>query len=365
MAVRFPFARTRWLPRPALSVLAAALLAACGGGGEEEPSPTPDLPWEPGSWPAYQAPDTKQADLGKLLFYDPLLGADGTTACATCHSEHWGMSDGLAVSVGLDGVGAVGPGRVGPNLTRRNSMTLWNVAFRERLFWDGRAETLEAQVASPLTAAEELGSSEAAVVAALGANAEYTSLFAEAFPGEPLSFTQVEQALAAFQRVLVSDWAPYDRYVKGDLGALSAQSQRGMRAFADHGCATCHVPPRFELELYASRGQANADGVDDAGRFEVTGNEADKGAFRVPTLRNLRDSEPYFHAGTAPTVEDAVRAELAVSDGTSLAEVPQDVVDDITHFLVKGLTDRTREQARPARVPSGLEVPLDNFRIPR
>ncbi|MCA9641456.1 MAG: hypothetical protein H6718_12745 [Polyangiaceae bacterium] len=343
----------------------AALLSACGGGGEEDSTKTPALPWAPGSWPAYEAPDAKQAALGKVLFYDPLLGADGTTACATCHSEHWGMSDGLAVSVGLDGVGAVGPGRVGPNLTRRNSMSLWNVAFRERLFWDGRTETLEEQVSAPLTAAEELGSTEAEVVDALRANAEYTSLFNEAFPGEPLGFEQVTRALAAFQRVLVSDWAPYDRYAKGDLGALSDSSKRGMQAFADHGCATCHVPPRFELELYANRGQANADGVDDAGRYEVTGDDADRGAFRVPTLRNLRDSEPYFHAGTAPTVEDAVRAELAFSDGIDPSEVPQDLVDDITHFLVKGLTDRTREQARPARVPSGLEVPLDNFRIPR
>ncbi|MCA9629505.1 MAG: cytochrome-c peroxidase [Myxococcales bacterium] len=345
--------------------LAVAVLSACGGGGEEQSTATPELPWDPGTWPAYEAPDERQADLGKLLFYDPLLGADGTTACATCHSEHWGMSDGLPVSVGLDGVGAVGPGRVGPNHTRRNSMSLWNVAFRERLFWDGRTETLEEQVSAPLTAAEELGSSEAGVVAALRANAEYSALFAEAFPGEALDFGQVARALAAFQRVLVSDWAPYDRYAKGDLGALSEQSKRGMEAFAEQGCVSCHVPPRFELELYADRGQVNADGVADEGRFEVSNDPADRGAFRVPTLRNLRDSEPYFHAGTAPTVEDAVRSELAFSAGIAPSAVADDLVDDITHFLIKGLTDRTRQQPRPARLPSGFPVPLDNFRIPR
>lgn len=346
-------------------VLALALLGACGDGGEEQSTATPELPWDPGTWPAYEAPDERQADLGKLLFYDPLLGADGTTACATCHSEHWGMSDGLPVSVGLDGVGAVGPGRVGPNHTRRNSQSLWNVAFRERLFWDGRAMTLEEQVSEPLTAAEELGSSEAGVVAALQANPEYSALFADAFPGEPLGFQQVARALAAFQRVLVSDWAPYDRYVKGDLGALNEQSQRGLQAFGEQGCAGCHAPPRFELELYADRGQPNADGVVDDGRFEVTGDPSDMRAFRVPTLRNLRDSEPYFHAGSAATVEDAVRAELAFSQGVAPADVADDVVADITHFLVKALTDRTRQQPRPARLPSGLPVPLDNFRIPR
>ncbi len=336
------------------------LLAGCGDGAAE--TNAAELPWAVGEWPSYSPPDAAQAQLGKLLFYDPVLGADGTTACATCHSEHWGMGDGLPVSVGLDGVGAVGPGRDGVNRTRRNSQSLWNVAFRQRLFWDGRSPSLEEQVLSPLTEAVELGSSAAAVEEAIRGVPEYLRLFDVAFPGEPFEFTLVQRALAAYQRLLVSDYAPYDRYVAGDLGALNERSLRGMRAFGREGCADCHVPPRFELDRYVDRGHS---GPDDLGRGEVTGDAADVGAFRVPSLRNLRETEPYFHAGTVPSIAGAVRAEIARDRGVEPSSVPQDIVDDIAYFLNKALIDRTRDQPRPAHVPSGLPVPLDGFRVPR
>lgn len=353
-------------PRSSGFVLAAALavsqLAACGDDAQEQSSP--DLPWAAGQWPSYSPPDAAQAELGKLLFYDPVLGADGATACATCHSEHWGMSDGLPVSIGLDGVGAVGPGRDGQNRTRRNSQSLWNVAFRERLFWDGRSPNLEDQVLAPLTEAVELGSSPEVVEDAIRGIPEYMGLFDEAFPGETFGFPLVQRALAAYERLLISDFAPYDRYVAGDLDAMNERSIRGMHAFASEGCASCHVPPRFESELYVDRGHPSADPAD-LGRAEVTGVAADNRAFRVPSLRNLRETEPYFHAGTARTIEDAVRAELARDRGVDPSSVSTDTVDDISYFLNKALIDRTRDQSRPARVPSGLDVPLDGFRVPR
>ncbi|MBX3184030.1 MAG: hypothetical protein KIT72_00785 [Polyangiaceae bacterium] len=346
----------------------AALALALSASGCTAPEATSGsaLPWDPGSFPDVIPPDPAAVELGRTLFYDPVLGEDGLTACATCHSEHWGMGDGLPVSVGLHGVGAVGPGRRGPNQTRRNAQTLYNVVFRERLFWDGRALDLEHQVSFPLEDPGELGSSEAAVLARLRALPEYTDWFARVFPGEILSFPLVTRALRAFQEALISDWAPYDRYAAGDLGALDERAQEGMRLFAAEGCADCHTPPRFEREHYASRGQPSPPGVSDEGRAEVTGRGADIGGFRVPTLRNLRDSEPYFHAGSAATLEDAVRDELSL-DRQRRGEPPptEEDVALISHFLKKGLTDRTRDQPRPAHVPSGLPVPLDGFRVPR
>src|SRR5690606_3483566 len=135
----------------------ACALPACGDGGSSGPSPAPEvpydgppIPWDYAPFPAIVDPadnpsTPEQVELGRLLFYDPILSRDRKVACATCHSEIWGMGDGLALSVGVDGVGPTGPGRDGPNKTRRNSMTLWNVGLREALFWDGRAGLLEEQ----------------------------------------------------------------------------------------------------------------------------------------------------------------------------------------------------------------------------
>ena len=300
--------------------------------------------------------------LGRLLFYDPVLSSDHATACATCHSEIWGMSDGLPVSVGVEGIGPTGPGRDGPHKTRRNAQTLWNVAHRERLFWDGRAPSLEAQALAPIENADELGrvSVEEAVadIAAIGA---YDPLFAEAF-GEPVSAATLARALASFQRTLVADWGPYDRYVAGDAGALSAEAQRGMFLFAEAGCAGCHAPPRFESERYADRDL----GGDDLGLYETTGRPADRHHFRVPTLRNVRDSGPYFHDGSVASLEEAVAHEVRVAVGHGESRpLSDDEIAAIATFLNKGLIDRFGEPDRPEEVPSGLEVPLDGFRIPR
>ena len=254
--------------------------------------------------PAENPTTEAKVALGRLLFYDPVLSSDHATACATCHSEIWGMGDGLAVSVGVEGVGPTGPGRDGPNKTRRNAQTLWNAAHRERLFWDGRAGSLEAQALEPITTAEELGRNtlQEAIddVAAIDG---YRALFEEAFPGEAIDAVTLGRALASFQRTLVAAWGPYDRYVAGDAGALSPEAQQGMFLFAAAGCASCHAPPRFESERYADRGLG---GGDDLGRFEVSGNMADAGHFRVPTLRNLRETGPYFHDGSVATLADLV-----------------------------------------------------------
>ncbi len=305
----------------------------------------------------------KQA-LGRMLFYDPILSRDGLTACATCHSEIWGLSDGLALSVGVDGIGPTGPGRTGPNMTTRNAPTLWNVALVEELFWDGREPTLESQALRPLENTGELNKDPQQAAADLGAIPEYRTLFSAAFPqvADPVTPDNIARALAAFQRSFVADRTPYDQYVSGDPGALSDAALRGMELFAEAGCAACHTAPRFDSAKYAARGIDS----DDLGRFQVSGKEGDRGAFRVPTLRNARDTEPYFHDGSVLLLRDAVAYEVKLQQDAGLSRVLSEAeVDAIVTFIDKGLTDRSREPHRPKNVPSGLPVPEDGFRIPR
>jgi cytochrome c peroxidase len=302
------------------------------------------------------------------LFYDPLLSSDRATACVSCHSEIWGLGDQLPRSVGVEGKGAIGPGRVGPNMTRRNSQPLWNLAYREVFFWDGRSPSLEEQVFVPLAAPEELNRPVDGLIADLAAIPEYVRLFREAFPeAEPaVSEITFAQALATFMRAYVSDRAPYDRYLAGDLRALSERDLRGMQVFAELGCHECHEPPRFDSDRYVNRHVPNPEGIQDLGRFEITGNEHGRGAFRVPTLRNVRGTGPYFHNGSVGSFEEAVRHEVEqqVAAGVRESVTPQEF-GDLLEFLRRALTDVSREQHPPKAVPSGLPLPLDGDLILR
>lgn len=278
------------------------------------------------------------------------------------------MGDGLPRSVGIGGGTLTGPGRTGPSLTRRNAQTVWNVAFRETLFWDGRATSLEDQVHFPFDATIELGRSMDDVVLDLRAIPAYVSLFQAAFPeeAEPVTTTALSRAVASFERTVVSNHAPYDHYAAGDAGALTSEMLSGMQLFAEEGCAGCHAPPLFSSERFEDRGIAPVPGVDDAGRFEITGDEADRNHFKVPTLRNAHDTEPFFHTGAVVSLEEAVRQEVAFAathgEGRTLTA---NELSDLSTFLLKGLFDPSQDPIRPYEVPSGLPVPLDGFDVRR
>lgn len=332
-----------------------------------------DLPWAVTAFPQATDPEgnpsvPEKVTLGRLLFYDPIASVDRQVACATCHSEVWGMSDGLARSVG-NGAGLVsGPGRSGANVTRRNAPTLWNVAFRTAVFWDGRASSLEDQVHFPFDATEEFDERMDAVVAAIAAIPEYVELFQAAFPDQvaPVTVDAYTQAIAAFERSLISKSGLYDAYVGGDRGALTDDMRHGMALFASEGCAACHVPPLFSSERFAARGVPPIDGVADDGRFEVTHDEADRGAFMVPSLRNVHDTGPYFHTGAVQDFGEAVRHEVQFSVEHDGAPPLEDAdIADISAFVMKGLFDSQGSPTRPREVPSGLPVPIDGFSIRR
>jgi cytochrome c peroxidase len=341
-------------------------------GGDPTHSPPP-LPWPaerlgPPPDPADNPTTPEKIELGRLLFYDPIVSSDRKVACATCHSEFWGMSDALPRSVGVEGGPFAGPGREGPLLTRRNSQTLWNVAYRPLLFWDGRATSLEEQALLPFEAPEELNRDPADVAAEMAAIPEYQALFAEAFPdsADPVTVANLTRALGAFQRTLVSSRALYDAYVDGDARALSPLMVRGMFVFAEAGCQGCHEPPAFDSPRFEDRAVPALDGIADTGRHEVTGREEDRGRFLVPPLRNVRETGPYFHTGAALSLDDAVRHEVRVSvDRGESAPLVEDDIVALVEFVKKALIDRTLDPHRPLAVPSGLPVPIDSTRILR
>jgi cytochrome c peroxidase len=348
-----------------LAASLAVLVAACGEAADPSigaggaPGATP-LPWPLTEFPplpdiANGVPEAR-IHLGNLLFYDPILSADRETACATCHSEFWGMSDALPVAIGNGAGPLAGPGREGPNTLRRNSPALFNMAFRESLLWDGGATSLEEQALMPLRAADELGLDPDIAVAGLAAIPEYATLFAEAFPEDPrVTEENLASALAAFQRTMVSDRSLYDAYARGQSAVLDEELVEGMFLFAEMRCSDCHTPPLFESEAYADRNVPRADDAQDGGRGEVTGRPEDVGKFRTPTLRNLFESEPYFHNGSVKALEDAVRHELEQS-GLPFTD---DEIRLITLFIKDALRDDSRSAVRPRSVPSGLPTPLD------
>ena len=322
-------------------VLCAFALFGCGG--EETPPPAAEqaprtptvLHWTlpeyaaPDDWawhlPDYFPPPRVPADnpmraekvaLGRWLFYDRRLSGNGTQACASCHEQRRAFSDGRARAVGSTGV-------VHP----RSAMALVNVAWNATYTWANSAlPSLERQIPNPIFGTEpvELGVQDDevdAVLARLRADARYPALFAAAFGTEQITWQRIMQAIACFERTLVSVNSRYDHYLQG-RATLSASEQNGLRVFHEAQCDTCHGGPNFtdqfisadtrEIRVrYHNVGLYNLDGqgaypADSEGVFEITANLADIGAFRAPTLRNIEVTAPYMHDGSVATLEEVV-----------------------------------------------------------
>jgi len=302
----------------------------------------------------------EQIDLGRYLFFDPVLSGDRTLSCASCHDPARGLSDARPRSIGIHGADA---GRAAP--------TLWNVAFLKRLFWDSRADSLEAQAPGPLYSPHEMGNTPAQLLASLNGNATYRRLFREAFPGDSGSIAerQIYSALAAFETSLISLNSRYDRYVHGHDAALTAREIEGLNVFRSFvaRCSECHTPPLFTNEQIAVIGMPEPAGRSfDVGAQTTFGSEKLKGGFKVPTLRNITRTAPYSHSGAFAELRDAVEF---YNKGRGHA-VPKDMhlylhwhisdpkltdteIDRIVDFLGT-LTDETFLPQTPARVPSGL-----------
>lgn len=303
-----------------------------------------------------------QIDLGRYLFFDPVLSGDGTLSCASCHDPARGFADGRPRSIGIHGQEV---GRAAP--------TLWNVAFLKRFFWDARANSLEEQAAGPLYSSVEMGNTPEQLLASLNGNQIYRRLFEQAFPDQrgPITEQQVFTALAAFQTTLISLNSRYDRYVHGYEAALSEREIEGFNVFRSFvaRCSECHTPPLFTNEQIAVIGMPEPEGRPfDIGAEAILGSPKLKGGFKVPTLRNIARTAPYSHSGAFSDLRSVVefynkgRGNAVPKDmplylhwHISDPELTEVEIDRLVEFLAT-LTDETLLPRIPARVPSGLAV---------
>ena len=247
-------------------------------------------------YPEDNLSDPRKIALGKQLYFDSRLSADGTVACATCHDPKQGWSDGRATSKGVDG-------QVG----NRNAPTIINAAFNRFQFWDGRAATLEEQALGPIENPIEMNHPIAACVEKLNEIEGYKKQFNEIF-GSDVTKETLAKAIAAYERTILSGNAPYDRYKAGDESALSESAVRGMKLFfGTANCSACHSGPHFTDFAFHNVGVGMDSENPDKGRFEISGLGGDTGAFKTPTLREIARTGPYMHDGSMKTLEEIIK----------------------------------------------------------
>lgn len=313
------------------------------------------LPAQP-AVPADNPMSAAKVELGKQLYFDPRLSIDGTLSCNSCHNVMGSGTDNRPVSVG---VAAQKGGRSAP--------TVWNSAFLSSQFWDGRAATLEDQAKGPILNPIEMGMhNEQQVLDRLTQIPGYVTQFKAVFGGDKsLSYDNVARAIAAYERTLITPNSAFDRHLKGDRKAMSEQARRGMETFQEVGCTACHSGPNFSGpanlpmgDVFAQRFPTFQDNayvekygfMKDPGRFEATRNDADKHMWRVPSLRNIAVTGPYFHNGAVATLDEAVRVMARTQLDKDLSDAQ---TSDIVAFL-GSLTGEFPAQSLPQLPDPGV-----------
>ncbi|MEZ5174155.1 MAG: cytochrome c peroxidase [Bacteroidia bacterium] len=257
----------------------------------------------PAGFPAMQIPTenplTKQGvELGRKLFYDPILSGNNTMSCGTCHVQEFGFTDnGLALSIGIDGIAGT-----------RNSMPVMNLGWDSKFFWDGGAADLESQVIGPIQNPVEMHEDLSNAIAELNAHPEYPALFKQVFGESPITSAHVMKAIAQFERTLISGNSKYDKYLRGEA-VLTPQELQGMDLFTsfDKGdCSHCHVLGSTFTDF-----EFKNNGLDsvyaDEGRYRITLNPDDLGRFKTPSLRNIEVTAPYMHDGRFSTLMEVIQ----------------------------------------------------------
>lgn len=280
--------------------------------------PIRPIPEAPAMDPAVRA-------LGERLFHDPVLSGDRTMSCATCHVLERGGVDGLPRAIGADGLAL-----------DLNVPTVLNASLNFRQSWAGRFATLEEQVDAPLMSSSEMGTSWPELIARLEGDPTYVRAFETAFGGGP-SPDRVRRAIAAYERTLLTPDSPFDAWLRGDADALEPEALAGYVLFKEYGCIGCHQGVGVGGNMFQRLGivrdyfaERGAIGAADLGRFEVTGDEADRYVFKVPSLRNVALTAPYFHDGSAETLAEAIRVMAEYQLGR---EIPAADVRRIEAFL--------------------------------
>lgn len=306
------------------------------------------IPATPPALPGNPATKAK-VDLGTMLFFDPRLSVSHAISCSSCHNIGLGGVDAQETSIGHAWQ------RGG-----RNAPTVFNAVFNTAQFWDGRAKDLEQQAGGPMVNPVEMASPPAHVVEQLAGIPGYVTAFRTAFPGEsqPLTLANAEKAIALFEATLITPNAPFDKYLNGDASALTATQKQGLQLFMDKGCATCHNGINVGGGMYAPFGVMENPGAEllppgDKGRFTVTKTVSDEYVFKVPTLRNIALTAPYFHTGRAWDLRQAT-AVMAVSQLG--AQLTADETDKVAVFL-ESLTGEQPRVVYPILPPGVAATP--------
>ena len=247
--------------------------------------------------PDNNKPNKDRIDLGAALFFDARLSGNGKMSCASCHNPGLGWSDGLPTARGVNSL-----------VLPRATPTILNTGHNFIQMWDGRKKTLEDQVMGPMRSDKEMNIDISKLFGWLNANEGYKAKFAKAYPGEPINESTLSKAVATFERTVVSNNSPFDKWVKGEAKALTTQQVDGFKIFMGKAnCVACHSEANFTDNGFhniglASFGKANAD----MGRYAIRPVNAMKGAFKTPTIREITKTAPYFHDGSAKTLMEVV-----------------------------------------------------------
>lgn len=336
--MRYPLIFTRTI------IVAFLSLGQCAHAFE----PLPDKAPAPADNPQSEA----KIALGKQLFFDPRLSLNGTLSCNSCHNVMTGGTDDRPVSIGEAG-----------QKGGRNAPTVWNSAFHSVQFWDGRAATLKDQAKGPILNPVEMAMPSAEfTVARIKSIPGYVEQFKSVFGGnDPLTYDNIAKAIASYERTLITPNSAFDRYLKGEKNILSEQAKRGMKLVTDIGCTSCHTGINFngptslplgqgfyqKFPMFTNNPYVKKYKLDqDMGRFHVTEDAKDKHMWRVPTWRNIALTAPYFHNGSVPTLDEAVRVMASTQLNKKLNDSQ---VEDIVAFL-NSLTGEFPEQTLP-RLP--------------
>ena len=260
--------------------------------------------------------DPRKVSLGRRLFHEKRLSRNDTVSCASCHDLRLAGIDGRPVGIGVDNqMGTV------------NSPTVLNSAFNFRQFWDGRAGTLEEQAAGPVHNPIEMATNWDDVIVKLQQDAAYVRAFKAVWP-DGIRAEHIQSAIAEFERSLITPDSPFDRYLKGETEALPGDARKGWDLFRNLGCIACHQGVNMGGNMYANLGvmgdffreRGKPEVKTDLGRYNVTGKDADKHMFKVPTLRNISRTAPYFHDGSIATLEKAVETMARYQLGVELSD---------------------------------------------
>ena len=338
-----------------VSGIVAALIGACAPAPEETPEATTettppassDVPTPPVAFgvvpvPADNPATPEKVALGRQLYYDSRLSADDSRSCYSCHVCENGLTDGKPVAEGA----------LGKKLTR-SSPSLWNIAYHTEFYWDGRSPSLEKQALAAWTGGN-MGANAEETAAKINAIEGYRSQFQQVF-GADATPDNIVQSITSYERTyLFCSDTPYDRWQAGDASAVSDAGKRGAELFlAKAGCGNCHSGSLFTDLKYHNVGIGLDAPEPDLGRHRVTNADADKGAFKTPSLRDITRSAPYFHDGSVATLKEAV--DLMVSGGIDNPNI------DRVNLKNTNLTEEEKadlmEFLRALECPCTLEAP--------